>query len=331
MDISYLNLMTTDPSYNLAVEQYVFDELPRDRAYFMLWQNDNAIIIGKHQNTLAEINQKYVHEHGVRVVRRCSGGGAVYHDMGNLNYTFITDSTQNDSMNFGIFCEPVIKTLAQFGVHAELTGRNDMTIAGRKFSGNAQYVRDGRVMHHGTIMFSSNLSIVSQALTVDPDKIRSKGIASVRSRVTNIAEHLPAPISLSEFRSALLQNVLKGHSASEYCLTEKDTEAIDNLQKTRYGTWEWNYGKSPACTVHKSGRIEGCGKIEAYIQAEHGLITQISFCGDFFSLDEPDILARAFVGKRLTPGGIEGVLNDTDVSRYFVGATNRDVLRILSE
>ena len=157
MKLSYLDLMTTDPSYNLAMEQYVFDCLPRDRMYFMLWQNDNAIIVGKYQNTIAEINEEAVRERGIRVVRRLSGGGAVYHDMGNLNFTFITDVGESNALDLKLFCEPVVRTLATLGVKAEVNGRNDITIDGKKFSGNSQYIRQGRVMHHGTIIFPYSL------------------------------------------------------------------------------------------------------------------------------------------------------------------------------
>ena len=209
MKLSYLDLMTTDPSYNLAMEQYVFDCLPRDRMYFMLWQNDNAIIVGKYQNTIAEINEEAVRERGIRVVRRLSGGGAVYHDMGNLNFTFITDVGESNALDLKLFCEPVVRTLATLGVKAEVNGRNDITIDGKKFSGNSQYIRQGRVMHHGTIMFDSDLSVVSEALRVDPTKIQTKGIRSVRSRVTNVAEHLPEKVTLPEFRRILLENILK--------------------------------------------------------------------------------------------------------------------------
>jgi lipoate-protein ligase A len=166
MKLSYLNLATTDPAWNLAAEQYVFDCLPRDRMYVMLWQNDNAIIVGKYQNTLAEINRAFVEEHGIRVVRRLSGGGAVYHDLGNLNYTFISDAGNEPTVNFRVFCEPVVQALARLGVTAEINGRNDITIDERKFSGNAQYLREGRVMHHGTILFDAKLDTVQQALQV---------------------------------------------------------------------------------------------------------------------------------------------------------------------
>ena len=226
MKLSYLDLTTTDPSYNLAMEQYVFDCLPRDRMYFMLWQNDNAIIVGKYQNTLSEINLEAVERRGIRVVRRLSGGGAVYHDMGNLNFTFITDAASGTALDMNLFCQPVVRTLAALGVHAEVNGRNDITIDGKKFSGNSQYLRQGRVMHHGTIMFNSDLSVVSEALQVDPTKFQTKGVRSVRSRVTNVADHLDRPVSLPEFRRILLENILRENPGQPYPLTPKDLAAV---------------------------------------------------------------------------------------------------------
>ena len=169
----YLDLHTTDAAWNLAAEQYVFESLPRDRSYFMLWQNRSAVIVGKHQDTLAEINRPYVEAHGIQVIRRPSGGGAVYHDLGNLNYTIITDSGSTDRLDLSLFCQPVLRVLRALGVPAELTGRNDLTVEGRKFSGSAQYLRQGRILHHGTLLFDSDLGAVQQALRVDPEKIRS--------------------------------------------------------------------------------------------------------------------------------------------------------------
>ena len=329
MKLSYLDLMTTDPSYNLAMEQYVFDCLPRDRMYFMLWQNDNAIIVGKYQNTIAEINEEAVRERGIRVVRRLSGGGAVYHDMGNLNFTFITDVGESNALDLKLFCEPVVRTLATLGVKAEVNGRNDITIDGKKFSGNSQYIRQGRVMHHGTIMFDSDLSVVSEALRVDPTKIQTKGIRSVRSRVTNVAEHLPEKVTLPEFRRILLENILKENPGEAYPLTQDDLAAVEKLRAERYATWDWNYGFSPVCTMLRRRRVDGCGMIEAYITVEHGKIAALSFKGDFFSASEPDELAAHFVGCTPDRAGYEKALGDVDVSRYFAGLQKNELIDIL--
>ena len=181
----YLESGSTDPYYNLALEQVVFDGPGQDTACCMLWQNDNTIVVGKHQNTLQEVNMAYVREHNVRVARRLSGGGAVYHDLGNVNFTFIS-THEGGGMDFSTFCRPLAAALAELGVQAELCGRNYMTIDWKKFSGNSQYVKRGRVMHHGTILYDSDLSVVGQALRVPEDKFTSKGLSSVRSRGTNV-------------------------------------------------------------------------------------------------------------------------------------------------
>ena len=329
MKLSYLDLTTTDPAFNLAAEQYVFDALPRDRAYFMLWQNDNAIIVGKYQNTFAEINEAYVKEHGIRVVRRLSGGGAVYHDLGNLNFTFIADAGTLSTLNFTIFCEPVIRTLAKFGVTAEVNGRNDMTIDGRKFSGNSQYLKQGRIMHHGTILFDSDLSVVSNALQVDESKFQSKASKSVRSRVTNVAAYLPTPVSLPEFRSALLADIAQSAGGEAYVFSASDLAAIEKLRAERYGTWEWNYGFSPACTIERRARIEGCGTVEVRIGVSGGHISEMYFYGDFFSVSEPEQLSARFVGLSPDAQGYKKALQGIDVSQYIVGLTNEALMQLL--
>ena len=328
--MNYLNLTTTDPAFNLAVEEYVFDYLPKDRMYVMLWQNDNAIIIGKNQNTLAEINEAFVKEHGIRVVRRLSGGGAVYHDMGNLNFTVIADA-QGESLDFGRFCALVVKALQRVGVKAEINGRNDMTIDGKKFSGNAQYLRQGRVMHHGTILFDSNASVLANALQVDQAKIQAKGVKSVRSRVTNVRPCLPEDMTLPQFRRILLDTILEEEPGEEYILTEKDLAIVEQLKSQRYDTWQWNYGHSPECTLHKKGRVEGCGTVEAFITLREGVISQIVFRGDFFGIQEPEQLAQLLAGCRPDRASLEERLTGTDVSRYFMGMTITDLAGILAD
>ena len=197
----YIESESFDPHFNLALEQYVFDNLDKNENYFMLWQNDNAIIVGKHQNTVAEINAEYTKENNIKVVRRLSGGGAVYHDLGNLNFTFIVSAGGGyEQFNFSDFCKPIIELLNSLGVNAVLNGRNDMSIEGKKFSGNSQYAKRGRIMHHGTIMFDSDLDIVGNSLVVSKDKIQSKGVTSIRSRVTNIKPHMQTDVSIEEFK-----------------------------------------------------------------------------------------------------------------------------------
>ena len=328
--LTILNLTTTDPAFNLAAEQYVFDCLPKDRSYFMFWQNENAVIIGKYQNTLAEINGPYVEAHKIKVVRRLSGGGAVYHDLGNLNYTYITDAGELETLNMRIFCEPIVRALAEFGVTAEINGRNDMTIDGKKFSGNAQYLRHGRVMHHGTLLYNSDLSAVSKALQVDPEKIRAKGIESVRSRVTNIRRYMKEDVPLFVFREMLLEFIRRETESEDYEFSEEDVHEIERIRRERYDTWEWNYGKSPECTILKSGRVEGCGTIEVFITTDRGLITGIAFYGDFFSTKDPEELAQYFIGKKPDIEGFTQALEGIAVEQYFTGLTIEELLKLLS-
>lgn len=330
-ELCYLDLTTTDAAFNLAAEQYVFDSLPRDRMYFLLWQNRSAVIIGKYQNTLAEINRPFVEQRGIQVVRRLSGGGAVYHDLGNLNFTFITDAGDTETLDMKLFCAPVVRTLAALGVEASVNGRNDISIDGQKFSGNSQYLRSGRIMHHGTLLFDSDLSVVTQALRVDPAKIQAKGLKSVRSRVTNIRPHLRRDISLGDFRSELLANILCENPGTEYRFTPADLAAIETLRRERYDTWEWNYGASPPCTLLRRQRFEGCGSVEAHLDVEHGIIRSLRFLGDFFSAAEPDELAARFVGLRPEREAYAAALEGVDVSRYFLGLDREDLLALLAD
>ena len=268
-------------------------------------------------------------ERGIKVVRRLSGGGAVYHDLGNLNYTIIADA-RDDSLDFGRFCDMVIRALAKAGVQAERNGRNDMTIDGKKFSGNAQYVRNGRIMHHGTILFDSDMSVLAGALQVDPAKIQAKGIKSVRSRVTNVRPCLPRDLTLGQFRAFLLESILEEFPGEAYELTPEDLAAIAASKAQRYDTWEWNFGASPACTVAKKQRFEGCGSVEAYISLDKGCIKEITFRGDFFAAEDAASLAECLVGCPLEENALASLLANIDISRYFMGLDTGSFLRLLT-
>ena len=329
MKLHYLDLYTTDAAWNLAAEQYVFDALPRDRSYFMLWQNKSAVIVGKYQNTLAEINAAYVREHGVQVVRRLSGGGAVYHDLGNLNFSLITDADAVEKPDFSRFCRPVIRTRRALGVPAELNGRNDLTVDGKKFSGNAQYRRQGRLLHHGTILFRSDLGAVSQALRVDAEKLSGKGVASVRSRVANLSDYLPPSIDLPAFRALLLREMLSETPGEELRFSEEDLRAIEAIRAERYGRWEWNYGLSPSAQMVKKRRIEGCGSVSVYLTAEGGCIRELRFCGDFFSSQEPELLAERLRGVPLRGDALSDALADADPGLYLNGLDRETLIRLL--
>lgn len=320
-----IDARTLDPDHNLALEEYVFTSMPRDKEYLILWQNDNAVIIGRHQNTLAEIDESYVQQKGIRVVRRMSGGGAVYHDLGNLNFSFIVDAA-GSQVDLERFCLRIAVALGKLGLDARLDGRNDILAEGCKISGNAQYMKEGRVMHHGTLLFDSDLSVLSKALKPDPEKIKAKGVKSVRSRVANIRSLLKQDMTLQEFRDHLARYLLGGEGV-RYELTEQDLAAIEDIRRVRYGTWEWNYGASPSCDVQRSARIEGVGTVRAHMQLERGCIADVTFTGDFFSTKEPEGLAALLRGKPLN----REVLADIDPAPYISGMTGADLCRLLLE
>ncbi|MCL2320226.1 MAG: lipoate--protein ligase [Treponema sp.] len=322
--VYYIESRRTDPYRNLALEQFVFDRLDREHSYFMLWQNHNSIIVGKHQNTLEEINSAFVKEKGITVARRLSGGGAVYHDLGNLNFTFITDANKERSIDFSAFSEPIQKALCSFGVPVEISGRNDMTVEGKKFSGNAQYIKQGRVMHHGTILYDSDLSVLSLALKPGDDKIESKGIKSVRSRVTNIRPYMKTSPSVTEFWAAFKDRICAAFDMRDFTLTPEHNAGVEELREAVYSRWSWNYGNSPPHNMRRACRIEGCGKIEILLNIEQGgKIKGVSFYGDFFGNRDPAELAALLAGHHLEYNEIKTLLADTDVSQYF-HALDRD-------
>lgn len=323
------NLSTTDPAWNLAAEEYVFEALPRDKSYIMLWQNDKAVIVGKYQNTAAEVDLGFLREHGISVVRRLSGGGAVYHDLGNLNFTIITDAQANARVDLAVFCEPVVRALRRLGVEAVISGRNDITVDGKKFSGNAQYIREGRIMHHGTILFDSDLSIVQKSLRVSAEKIAGKGVASVRARVTNLKPLLPEGTTLDEFRSLLLHEMTEGTGAQEAVFSPEDEKKIEERKRNRYDKWEWNVGASPAGMLKKTKRFEGCGSLEMTYILKKGCFHDVRFSGDFFSTREPRELAARLEGVRMEENALRELLKGLEVEAYFTGLEREELLGFL--
>lgn len=326
----YIESDIVDPHFNLALEQYVFDKMDKDQNYFMLWQNDNAIIIGKHQNTVAEINTDFIKEKGIHVVRRLSGGGAVYHDMGNLNFTFIVSAGDGyEQFNFSDFCKPIIELLQSLGVNASLTGRNDMTIEEKKFSGNSQYAKRGRIMHHGTIMFDSDLDLVGQSLKVSKDKIESKGVTSVKSRVTNIKPHLKDPIDINEFKKLLLEHIFKDGEIPQYRLSPEEITEVEKLADEKYRTWDWNYGASPKYSIIKEKRFDGVGGISLCMDIEDGVIKDFDMYGDYFGNGDKNNLRDLFRGKQLKKEVIEEALKDINIGDYINKLSKEDFINFM--
>lgn len=328
--MKFLESPCTDPRWNLALEQYVFEQMDRSCSYFLLWQNANTIVVGKNQNTVQEINNAFVREQGITVVRRLSGGGAVYHDLGNLNFTFITDAENGERIDLQMFCIPIVETLRSFGVTAVISGRNDITVDGKKFSGNAQYRLHGRVMHHGTILFSSDLSKVSRALRVDEEKIQSKGIRSVASRVTNLKEYLPSDVTLQTFKDRLMNYVNAKEALCPCTLTEEDLNAIAHIQEERYNTWAWNYGRSPAYTINRSKRIAGCGQVEVSLSVEQGCLQDIQFFGDFFGSEDLNELADVLRNCPCRRDALLERLAHCELERYIHGLQPEELIQLIT-
>lgn len=319
----YVVNQNTDPAYNIALEEFCFKELKQFDKVFILWINRPAIIVGRHQNTQAEINARFVEERGIRVVRRITGGGAVYHDLNNLNYTIISNEEEGETdFDFKSFSQPVIETLADLGVKAEFSGRNDITIDGKKICGNAQAYADNRVMHHGCLLFDTDLTVLSKALEVSPDTVASKGVKSVRSRVDNILPNLPEKISVREFAVRLLQKMKEEFpEMKEYHFNEEELRAIERRKDEKFGNWEWTYGNNPPAEVVRETRYPA-GKIQVFLNLSNGAIKNIRFYGTFFGRDSDlSVLESTLRGARYDYAAIKAALSGMDISRYFAGFT----------
>lgn len=318
-----------DARYNLALEEWVLENL-KDDIYIILWRNDNAIIIGRNQNTAQEINQAYVEEHDINVVRRPTGGGAVYHDLGNLNFSILTDAENAVDINFELYTQPVLRALKAMGVPVELKGRNDILIEGKKCTGLAQRISNHRLLHHGAMLFDTNLETLSKALNVRRDKMESKGVKSTVSRVTNIKPYMTADVDVLGFRDLLKKEMF--HEYEEipvYTLSEDELSQIEDLKKNKYDTWEWNYGRSPKTNFQNDRRFEGAGVLDARLQVENGVIQEAVFYGDFFGAKDKTVLEEALKGAPFTPKGVTKALEPYPIEEYLGRLGLEQVLKVL--
>ena len=315
----------TEPALNLALEEWLLTESGEE--CFMLWRNRPAIIVGRNQNVAEEINPEFVQANNIPVVRRLSGGGAVYHDLGNVNFTFISHGSEK-RFDFRRFAQPVIEALEKLGVNAEYSGRNDMVIEGKKFSGNAQYVQGSKVLHHGTLLFQSDLSILQQALKVAPGKYESKGVKSVAGRVTNIAPYLRSSLSVEDFIEAVfahMKNSFTGAVAAD--ISEAGCDAARKLVESRYGTWEWNFGKSVPYNFRTSQRFPN-GNIECQMLVDQGIIRSVKIYGDFFGIRPVEELAARLVGIRHCYEDVSQALGQFGMEEYFNGIERADIIKV---
>ncbi|MCL2063463.1 MAG: lipoate--protein ligase [Candidatus Cloacimonetes bacterium] len=328
-----INSQTFNAYFNIAAEEYLLDNFDSD--IFYLYQNSPSIIVGRKQNTLAEINLDYVKEHNIPVVRRMSGGGAVFHDIGNLNFCFIirnySDMPEDsfDKTGFEKYTKPIIEVLQDLGVNAKLEGRNDLTIEGKKFSGNAKYIRNNDLLQHGTILYMSNLKDISNALNVNPAKFNDKAVKSVQARVTNVSSHLPIYMSITDFTSILIEHICLQYPDSQlYEMTDKDKIAINKLIERKYGTWEWNQGRTREYTYTNSIQTKG-GNLQVSMIVKNGYIEELTFFGDFFSAQDLDAFERKFQNIPHSYDDIFTLLAKYPAEEYFYNISSNELLKIM--
>lgn len=323
--------------HNLATEQYLMNNKKFDEPLVLFYYEGPCIIVGRNQNTLEEINQKYVEEHNITVTRRLSGGGAVYQDLGNLCFSFVVDSDSEEFGDFKSFVQPVVDALHAMGATtAEVSGRNDILVDGKKFSGNAMYSHSGKTFSHGTLMLDVDQDVIAHALNVPEDKMKSKGIKSVRSRVTNLKPYL-APeyqnLTVPEFRDTLLKELfqvkdLKAIADKEVTINDDEKVAIDKIYNDYYNNWDWVYGNSPEFTVKKRQHFTA-GTIDARLLVEGGKIKNLKFYGDFFGPADATELADKLTGVRYDREHVGAILDSVDTQQYFNGIPTAEVLDLL--
>ena len=311
----------TEPYYNMAVEEYLLNNFEED--IFLLWQNEPVVVVGRYQNTIAEINLDFIKEKGVKVVRRLTGGGAVFHDLGNLNFTFIKNGADAD---FKVFTQPIIGLLNSLGVDARFEGRNDITIDGKKISGNAMLVSNNRTMEHGTLLFSSQMADLSAALKTNPLKFEDKAVKSIRSRVTNISEYLKTAMDVIEFRDRIMDYIIENEQGcTKYDFTEDDTQNITKLKNEKYETWDWNFGTSPSYSFAKMIRTTG-GNVEIHMNILKGVISEIKLFGDFFGKNINKLEER-LKGTPHNENAVANKLNEIGLADYLNNINTEELLK----
>lgn len=314
------NQNITDPSLNLALEEYLLRRAKTETPIVLFYINEPAVIIGRNQNALAEIDTEYVRANGIHVVRRLSGGGAVFHDLGNLNFSFITHGREN-LHNFARFTAPLLRGLRRHGLEAQMRGASDIFVNDKKVSGNAQYATAGRMFSHGTLLFDTNLETLLKALNPRQVEITSNAVQSIRSFVGNIREMLPQDMDIFQLRQTLLAEIFGPGQIPTYDLTDEDWAKVHELAAGRYRNWDWNVGRSPQFNRRKTDQLEGVGKLDVRIDVSGGHIQQIKIFGDFTGQVDVAALEAQLVGIRYEPEAIRGALAAVDLSRYIRGLT----------
>ncbi len=317
----------TDPSVNLAIEEFLLRYLTSEPELVLFYINEPSVIIGRNQNSVEEVDPDFIQENKINVVRRLSGGGAVYHDHGNLNFSYISSAAEN-LHNYQHFINPVVEALNKLGVPAELKGKSDVFVDGKKISGNAQYASRGRMVSHGTILFNTNVKHMMQALNPRQAIIESTAVQSVRNFVTNVQDHLAEPVTIDELQRCLLEEIFQTDTPPEYKLSKSDWKEIEQIRGLRFGTWNWNYGRAPKFNVQKTGEFPA-GKIDVRINVVKGIIESIRMFGTFTGLSEIDELQDRLTGLRYDAKTINSVLASVDLEQYFGNIPADEIAKLL--
>ena len=331
MPMTVVENASTDPYFNIALDAWLVRNAKPGQEFVMLWQNQPAVILGRFQNTYEEVDIEYADAHHIAILRRISGGGAVYQDLGNMNFSLIAETRLHPFNDYEAFTRPVLDTLREFGVQAELTGRNDITIAGAKFSGNAQFRSGTHVLHHGTILFDEDLEVVPKVLTPPTDKIASKGIKSVRSRVTNVRPHLPPGTTMKDVQERLLHHIGRhnGGIAGTWTIGPQRQAEVAREVEARFGQWEWNFGASPPFNLQNRIRFPK-GAVEVRIDARRGRITSAKIYGDFLADRDIAPIEAALVDIPFSRKSMHEALAALDVPTYLGGITRDELLEVLA-
>lgn len=318
---------STNPYFNIASEEYLLKNFTED--IFIIYRNEPSVIVGKHQNAVAEINLEFVKRKGLHVVRRLSGGGTVYHDLGNINYTFIANGSEGNMVDFKKHTQPIIEVLQSLGVDARIGGKNDIRVGDKKISGNAEHVFKNRVLHHGTLLFNSNLDELNESIKVNPNTYTDKAVKSIRSHVANISEYLKDKLAVDEFACTILDHIKKKFpNAKEYQYSSLDISLINQLIETKYSTWEWNFGYSPSYTLNKQIVI-GKKVMEVDVCVEKGIINQISFSGDLVNQNRIKEIERQLLGCPHSIDEVSSRLSAINLNDYTADITLAELLAVL--
>lgn len=318
---------STNPFYNLALEEYILTT-KKNMSFLILWQNNNTVVIGNNQNAWEEVNLDFARKNGISVVRRITGGGAVYHDMNNVNFSFITELDESGGFTINDFVRPVTAALSDMGVPAVADGRNDITVNGLKVSGNAQRISGGRILHHGTLLFKADTQKMSSVLRVRPEKFVSKSTKSVKSRVGSISELIDKKMTVSEFIAALEDSFSKDTPTELYELTPDDIAEVERLAAEKYSRPEWTFRAVQPMDIKCSAKYDG-GIIDIMLKVENDRVAACRIFGDFMSVDDPSALEEAVAGAEFSPEGIRAAISGLPLNNILGGITGEQFIECI--